>query len=147
MIRRSMRWMALLALAVSTSTSFAQNTPTAEQLQIFQGLSPEQQQAVLQQMGGANVGANNGASAERNAVETGDTLRSRATTRSTEVAAAALAPNDVVVVELALPGTMSRGSVRSSNTQDPSVDTAPRRVRTPSSEPLSPEDLRRASRA
>jgi polysaccharide biosynthesis/export protein len=33
----------------------AQTPPTAEQLQIFQGLTPEQQQAVLQQMGSATT--------------------------------------------------------------------------------------------
>jgi polysaccharide biosynthesis/export protein len=139
--------MVLFALVMSASPCIAQNAPTAEQLQIFQGLSPEQQQAVLQQVGGANAGADSAASAERNAGETGDARRSRANTGTEAGASAALAPNDVVVVELALPGTMSRGSVRTANSQDLSADTAPRRIRTASANPLSAEEQQRASRA
>ncbi len=143
MIRRSMRWMVLLAFAMSAPPGIAQNVPTSEQLQIFQSLSPEQQQAVLQQVGGGNSGEGTAARAVRSADEPGDARRGRVNAGSDASASAELAPNDMVVVELALPGTMPRGSVRAANTQDLSADTAPRRIRTPSDTPPSAEERRR----
>ncbi len=38
-------------LLLPSATVLGQNAPTAEELQIFQGLSPEQQQSILEQMG------------------------------------------------------------------------------------------------
>jgi protein involved in polysaccharide export with SLBB domain len=137
--------MFLLTFAVSVPPGIAQNAPTTEQLQIFQGLSPEQQQAVLQQVGGGGSGESNAARAERSVDETVETRRGLVKAGGDAGPGAALAPNDLVIVELAVPGTMSRGSVRAANTPDLSADTAPRRIRTPSDIPPSAEEQRRWS--
>ncbi|MBK9251799.1 MAG: SLBB domain-containing protein [Proteobacteria bacterium] len=119
-----------------------QNAPTSEQLQIFQGLSPEQQQAVLEQMSSSRSG-NGGATtagAESRTVHPAE--EKRATTQTAgSPRPDALRSEDLVVVELALPGTMPKGSVRAGGVQDPSVDTAPRRLRSLET-PLSAEDRR-----
>jgi protein involved in polysaccharide export with SLBB domain len=133
---------AVALLAVSGARS--QNVPNAEQLQIFQGLSPEQQQAVLQQFGssrpdGTTVPPANGdpRKTEQSTEDKRLTAQPRESTR-TDV----LRRDDLVVVELALPGTMPKGSVRASNVVDPSAETAPRRLR-PADTELTPE-LRKA---
>jgi protein involved in polysaccharide export with SLBB domain len=128
--RRFSQIAAALAL-LGLSALAAGQTPTAEQLQIFQGLTPEQQQAVLQQAAGRQ---NGDAAASKNSVRKTQANSQDADNeppKKDEIAVRdKLAPDDTVVVELALPGTMARGSVHSDSTQDPSADTAPRRVRT-----------------
>jgi len=128
---------ALLAI----SSAHSQNVPTAEQLQIFQGLSPEQQQAVLEQMGNSRSGSSTaptGNAEPRKAQQPVDDKRAVTQTREATWPDA-LKREDVVVVELALPGTMPKGSVRASNVQDPSADTAPRRLRSAPEMPLTAE--------
>jgi polysaccharide biosynthesis/export protein len=133
------RLLVLSMLAVPAA--YAQNAPSAEQLQIFQSLSPEQQQAVLQQLGGNRDGGDStsGASSNRSTVSPSADRGGRGTGDVAFANASALAPNDVVVVELALPGDMAKGKaapvapiagVRSGSAQqDPNGDIAPRRVR------------------
>jgi polysaccharide biosynthesis/export protein len=132
--------LAILALLMIPA-ALAQNTPTAEQLQIFQGLTPEQQQTVLQQAGGS-LAAADGVGTGRvvsNATVQGDSdRRSRVVDSTRNDGVVALAPLDVVVVELAFPGTMAKGSNRSGETGDPSADTAPRRTRASPLVPPSP---------
>jgi polysaccharide export outer membrane protein len=145
-LARPISWtIALLVALVAAQAAIAQSTPTAEQLQIFQGLSPEQQQAVLQQAAGARAEPAGDTRAERRAEESAATRRNPTATGGDRAASDALAPNDLVLVELAFPGTMTRGSVRSANMQDPSVDVAPRRVRVPPANPPTPEQQRRWS--
>ncbi len=120
---------------------FSQNVPTAEQLQIFQGLSPEQQQAILEQVGSSRSGGSAtspGGAEPRKAQQPTDTKRVDTPSRDPG-RPDALKRDDMVVVELALPGTMPKGSVRASNVQDPSVDTAPRRLRPVPEMPLTQE--------
>jgi len=128
-------------LLLHGSFAVAQNVPTNEQLQIFQGLSPEQQQAVLEQM---NVSRSEGSASQTGATETrrteerADEKRTFAPPSASDRSGALMA-DDLVTVELALPGTMSKGSVRAGSVQDPSVDTAPRRLRTLPETPLPPD--------
>lgn len=121
----------------------AQNVPSAEQLQIFQGLSPEQQKAVLQQVGVGAAGEGSTTSDERNTAEPGDERRRQATADHKLDVPAGLSPGDTVVVEVALPGTMARGSSRDINSQDPNADTAPRRLRLPPDTAPTAVELRR----
>jgi polysaccharide biosynthesis/export protein len=139
-LRRASVGVFLALLCISGAKS--QNVPTTEQLQIFQGLSPEQQRAVLDQMnaprsGGA--GSASGSTETRRTDQSADERRLAPESRDS-VGPDALKSEDLVVVELAMPGTMSKGSVRASNIQDPSVDTAPRRLRSPSEFPLTADE-------
>lgn len=128
------------------STAQSQTVPTAEQLQIFQGLSPEQQQTILEQMSSSRSGSATTSPASndesRKPPQSVDDRRS--VTQAREVVRPdVLKREDVVVVELALPGTMPKGSVRAGNVQDPSAETAPRRVRPVPETPL-PAETRKA---
>jgi polysaccharide biosynthesis/export protein len=143
--RRAQRFLSGLALfGLAIGIAHAQNAPTPEQLQVFQGLSPEQQQAVLEQVSGARAGTAGAAGA---AADSAQAPQSSSERRQVGQPVAAgreqtLGPDDVVIVELALPGTMPKGSVRTDGVQNPSADTAPRRLRSPTEVPLSAVDRR-----
>jgi polysaccharide export outer membrane protein len=142
-VRRVFAGIGLFALGITTA--LPQNIPTSEQLQIFQGLSLEQQQAVMEQVAGSRATASSQSPASvpsRNAEQESEERRSAVPV--TEVGrVGVLRPEDWVVVELALPGTMSKGSVRAGGVFDPSADTAPRRLRAASDAPI-PPDQRKA---
>ena len=129
--------------------AISQTVPTSEQLQVFQGLSPEQQQAVLEQMNGSRSASGSlptGNTESRRTEQPADSRRAQPQPVNTgrdsgdSLRTDALKPEDQVVIELALPGTMPKGSVTSSATQDPSVETAPRKLRPKPEVPLPLED-------
>ena len=139
-------WLQVIAMAgfmlLCAGSVRAQNVPTAEQLQIFQGLSPEQQQAVLEQISGSRPVAPETASPPADRRLTAPQMEERqgdSPVPSPATAPGVLQADDLVMVELALPGTMPKGSVRAGGVQDPNVDTAPRRLRPVPESPLLPE--------
>lgn len=133
--------------ALGMSAAVAQ---TAEQLQLFQSLSPEQQNAILNQLttnGTLPADAPpNGREAQALRPEEGALAPSGG--RSGEEigggGSGVLQPGDVVIVELALPGTMQRATVQSRDRTDPNAEVAPRRLRSRSE--LDSASLQRANR-
>ena len=132
---------AFLALASPLATQA--QAPSPDQLQVLQGLSPEQQQALLQQI--TKSQSDTGGATSAGSSRAGMSPDERRTSPAGGVPGApknTLGPDDLVVVELALPGTMAKGSVRADGVQDPSTETAPRRLRTPP-DTLAEEDRRK----
>src|SRR5579871_2654041 len=71
---RGLLWAVALLLgciAGSTELALGQSAPSSEQLQIFQGLSPEQQQAILESMSKGGLGGGLGTS-DQSGFGTGD---------------------------------------------------------------------------
>lgn len=121
---RAVRVAGAILFALAFAAPLQAQTPTEDQLRLFQNLSPDQQQAILQQVGGQGGGGANESSTPRTQVQPAERRSTPAVSAPT-----VLGPDDLVVVELALPGTMPKGNVRSGTTQDPSAETAPRRLR------------------
>lgn len=117
----------------------AQNVPTADQLRLFQELPPEQQQALLDQLASQNGDAGAGANESR----PGSAVASQRGQARTTAVSDVLGPEDLVSVELALPGTMPRGNPRGEQQRDANAETAPRRIRAAPEQPLDPATLRR----
>jgi polysaccharide biosynthesis/export protein len=120
-----MRMAGAIMFALVLVASVWAQTPTEDQLRLFQNLPPDQQQAVLQGLGGQGGGAVVESANPRPSPQAGSERRGTPDAS----APAVLGPDDLVIVELALPGTMPKGNVRSGTTQDPSAETAPRRLR------------------
>jgi polysaccharide export outer membrane protein len=118
----------------------AQNAPTSEQLRLLQGLPPEQQQVLIDQLG--VEGGQNAAGASESRPSSNTSARRGQASAPTE-AADVLAPEDLVSVELALPGTMARGTSRDDPKRDANAETAPRRIRATPEQPLGDATLRR----
>lgn len=94
-----------LAMAATSGAPAWAQTPTADQLQIFQNLTPEQQQAVLQQLGTQQAGKTGQLPASTGSRQTSDTdnQRRRAGTADEEPANPVLRADDTVVIEISLP--------------------------------------------
>ncbi len=93
----------IIASLAMFSIATAQTAPTAEQLQIFQGLTPEQQQAVLQQVGAPQRGATAAIAADRQADVRADNDRRRTAAADDEPLIPVLGPGDTLVIEIAVP--------------------------------------------
>lgn len=101
----------LSLLVVSAGAATLVSAQTAEQLQIFQSLSPEQQEAVLKQAAGRAGGAAAAPAAGSDSQRTTDANASRRQSLRSDTGdlpSLELRPDDAVTVELALPGTMER---------------------------------------
>jgi protein involved in polysaccharide export with SLBB domain len=103
---------ALPVIALVAALPAMSQVPTPEQLQMFQTLSPEQQQAILQSIGGGQLGG--GGSQVEGVGTTGavsgespqDRLRRQAGLGGQSNLNPALKPDDVVIVEVAFPRTI-----------------------------------------
>jgi polysaccharide biosynthesis/export protein len=107
---RALRFLAILTFVIG-APALAQ-TPSAEQLQIFQNLTPEQQDAILERVTGAQQGSSTvpGATSNRSSNQTGesrqDALRRGAlSTKDSETLNPVLKADDTVIVEVSLPPT------------------------------------------
>lgn len=103
-IFRTLARVALAALSLASIPCVAQ-TPTSEQLEIFRNLTPEQQQSVLQQMGGQQGAEDSSNSRTRNTRRAGSALADGPATGSSQAAPVepVLRAEDTVVLELAFP--------------------------------------------
>jgi protein involved in polysaccharide export with SLBB domain len=107
------RALSAVVVAVCVAASAAAQTPTTEQLEIFRNLTPEQQEAVLDQMGQQSAGRQDNAPTDRE--KSGDEQRQqqtdgveeqrrRATVREEdEPKIPVLAADDTIVIELRMP--------------------------------------------
>lgn len=105
------RWRASLIVVFAwvLAAAAAAQTPTPEQLQIFQNLTPEQQQAVLQQLGGRQSGATSlqqgttGSRRNQPDADASEAARRRALLADEESLIPVLKADDTVVLEISLP--------------------------------------------
>src|SRR6478609_5683812 len=98
----------MLATAVVSmmGIALAQTLPAGDPVQIFQSLTPEQQQAILERATGASPGASSGATGTRRATpanQSAEAGQRRRTTQEPEPLVPVLRADDTVVVELSLP--------------------------------------------
>ncbi len=110
---RALLSVAILTLAIGVQPILAQ-VPSAEQLQIFQNLTPEQQQAILQSVSGGQQGnaTNPGATSGRPPNQTGESRqdalrRGSFGTKDLEAQNPMLKADDTVIVEISLPPTQA----------------------------------------
>lgn len=105
------RWRALTMMAALVQfLSVSVSAQTPEQLEIFNNLTPEQQQAVLGQFPGQQ--GDNGVSAAPQGVaaDAASDARRAAMFQNREPAVPILGPGDTVLIELALPGSPASSS-------------------------------------
>jgi len=99
--------LALTAAVVSTiGIALAQTLPAGDPVQIFQSLTPEQQQAILERATGASPGTSSGSTGTRRATpasQSAEADQRRRTFEPPEPLVPALRADDTVVVELSLP--------------------------------------------
>jgi polysaccharide biosynthesis/export protein len=101
--------LAILTLTICTRQAYAQ-VPTAEQLQMFQGLSPDQQEAILNRVTGgqqgniSTSGTANGMSPNQSGESRQDALRRGSlSAKDQELLNPVLKADDTVIVEVSLP--------------------------------------------
>src|SRR6187399_1825057 len=107
------RGLGLLALVTAVVSVFgialAQTLPAGDPVQIFQSLTPEQQQAILERATGASPGAGSssatgsGTRRATPATQAAEAERRRRATEPAEPLVPVLRADDTVVVELSLP--------------------------------------------
>lgn len=129
------RALAFVVLAASSLASIpvVAQSPTSEQLEIFRNLTPEQQQAVLQQMGGQQGPTDSGASRNRKARRAGTNPTEAQSVDALQAAPGepVLRPEDTVVLELSLPNISSpeAGSANGDRRTASEIAAAQRRAR------------------
>jgi polysaccharide biosynthesis/export protein len=138
----AIRLLSILLLVAANGLAFGQNAPSAEQMQIFRELSPEQQQALMQQIAGQQPGAEVPESAggpSTRAPENAEAERRRRASGSGDPlpASGTLKPGDTVLVEIALPGTMAKDEAKTGRAPIAGALSASRRLRPQPTTPLS----------
>jgi polysaccharide biosynthesis/export protein len=100
-------WTFAYALLLGASVAVAQNAATAEQMQIFQGLTPEQQSAVLERMSGTgrSGATDNNSTSGRSGARGTENQQDRFAVRNEpdEPLIPVLKPDDTIIVEMSLP--------------------------------------------
>lgn len=105
---RGLLILAILSLTIGT-TAIAQ-VPSAEQLQIFQNLTPEEQEAILERVTGGQQGSNSGTGTASGRSQSGESRqdalrRGGLNARDLESLNPVLKADDTVIVEVSLPPT------------------------------------------